>query len=110
MPRASLRNPDEVDPDSDARLGNLDGVAPDGSLDHAHVDGHPCDVPSSLDIPHPEFWLGNVPPSPDISHLADISRWERKAFQLPRLDISKSANSVYPESFTAILHSAAVFS
>ena len=52
--------------------------------------------------------------------------WERRAFQLPRIDISGSADSAYPESFATIfctvpttftrrisqpfLHSAAVFS
>ena len=91
-------------------LGNLNGVAPDGSLHHAHADGHPCDVPSSSDIPHPEFCPGDVPPSPDISHPAPDAGWERKAFQLPRSDISESSDSAYPESFAAILHSAAVFS
>ena len=36
--------------------------------------------------------------------------WERRAFQLPRLDISGSDDSAYPENFAAILHSVAVFS
>ena len=36
--------------------------------------------------------------------------WERKAFQLPRSDISGSTDSAHPEDFTAILHSVAVFS
>nr|CAN60234.1 hypothetical protein VITISV_016498 [Vitis vinifera] len=49
-------------------------------------------------------------PSPDISHPAPDAGWERRAFQLPRLDISGSSDSAYPESFVAILHSAAVFS
>ncbi|RVW87088.1 hypothetical protein CK203_048339 [Vitis vinifera] len=82
----------------------------EGSLHHAHADDPPCDVPSSPDIPHPEFCSGDVPPSSDISHTANISGWERKAFQLPRSNISGSADSAYPENFAAILHSAAVFS
>nr|CAN67549.1 hypothetical protein VITISV_007125 [Vitis vinifera] len=82
----------------------------EGSLHHAHEDSPPCDVPSSPDISHPEFCPGDVPPSPDISYPVDISRWERRAFQLPRSDISGSAESAYPENFTAILHSAAMFS
>ncbi|RVW69014.1 hypothetical protein CK203_061093 [Vitis vinifera] len=36
--------------------------------------------------------------------------WERRAFQLPQSHISGSAYSAYPESFTTILHSAAMFS
>ena len=98
----------------------------EGSLHHAHADGHPCDVPSSSDIPHakfcpgdvpsspdiphPEFYPDDVPPSPDVSHPALNAGWERRAFQLPRLDISGSSESAYSESFAAILHSAAVFS
>ena len=93
--RILLGNPDGVAPDSDVRLGNPNGVAPDGSLHHAHADDHPCDVPSSPDIPHPEFCPGDVPPSPSVSHPADISG---------------SADSAHPEDFAAILHSAAVFS
>ncbi|WKA07176.1 hypothetical protein VitviT2T_025034 [Vitis vinifera] len=49
-------------------------------------------------------------PSPDISHLAPDTGWERRAFQLPRSDISGSSDSAYPESFAAIFHSATVFS
>ena len=66
----------------------------EGSLHHAHADSPPCDVPPSLDISHPV---------PDAG-------WERKAFQLPRSDISRSSDSAYLESFTTILHSVAVFS
>ena len=47
---------------------------------------------------------------PDISHPAPAAGWERRAFQLPRSDVSESSDSAYPESFAAILHSAAVFS
>nr|CAN66513.1 hypothetical protein VITISV_004875 [Vitis vinifera] len=36
--------------------------------------------------------------------------WERRAFQLLWIYISGSSNSTHPEDFTAILHSAAVFS
>ena len=82
----------------------------EGSLHHSHTDGPPCDVPSSPDIPHPEFYPGDVLPSPDISHPADIFGWERRAFQLPWSDISRSSDSAYPESFATILHSVAVFS
>ena len=38
------------------------------------------------------------------------AEWERRAFQLSRSDISGSSDSAHPESFSAILHSAAVFS
>ena len=38
------------------------------------------------------------------------ARWERRVFQLSRSHISGSAYSAYPESFAAILHSAAMFS
>ena len=55
------------------------------------------------DISHPA-------PSPDISHPALDAGWERRAFQLPRSDISGSSDSAYPKSFAAILHSVAVFS
>ena len=47
---------------------------------------------------------------PDISHPTLNAGWERRAFQLPRSDISESSDSAYPQSFAAILHSAAVFS
>ena len=109
----SLGDPDGVD---------LDGVDPDGSLHLAHADGSPCDVPPSsdvsrppfcsaevipsLDVSQPPFCSAEVPPSLDVSHPADISGWERRAFQLPRSDISRSADSAYPESLAAILHSA----
>ena len=36
--------------------------------------------------------------------------WERRAFQLLRLDISESSYTAYPESFATILHNVAVFS
>ncbi|RVW20112.1 hypothetical protein CK203_115703 [Vitis vinifera] len=49
-------------------------------------------------------------PHPDILHPAPDAGWERRAFQLPRSDISKSSDSAYPESFADILHSVAVFS
>ncbi|RVW73184.1 Retrovirus-related Pol polyprotein from transposon 17.6 [Vitis vinifera] len=47
---------------------------------------------------------------PDILHPALDAGWERRAFQLPRSDISGSSDSAYPKSFAAILHSVAVFS
>ena len=37
----------------------------------------------------------------DVSHPADISGWEKRAFQLPRSDISGSTDSAHPESFAA---------
>ena len=43
-PRARLRNPDGVDPDSDARLGNPDGVA---------LDSDACSVSSGGGVPTP---------------------------------------------------------
>ena len=73
--RILLGNLDGVEPDSMAThvlLGKLDGVEPDRSLHLTHADSPPCDVP----------------PSPDISHPAPDAGWERRAFQLPRLDIS----------------------
>ena len=47
---------------------------------------------------------------PNILHSTLDAGWERRAFQLPRSDISGSSESAYPESFAAILNSAAVFS
>ena len=41
-------------------------------------------------------------PSPDISHPAPAAGWERRVFQLPLSDVSRSSNSAYPESFAAI--------
>ena len=73
----------------------------EGSLHLAHADGPPCDVPLSLGISHPKFCPDDVPPSPDISHLAPDAGWERRAFQLPQLDMSGSSNSANPESFFA---------
>nr|CAN70018.1 hypothetical protein VITISV_009525 [Vitis vinifera] len=45
---------------------------------------------------------------PNILHSTLDAGWERRAFQLPRSDISGSSESAYPESFAAILNSAAV--
>ena len=80
------------------------------SPDVSHSEFCLAAVPPSPDVSHPEFCPADVPPSPDISHLAPDVGWERMAFQLPRSDISGSFDSSYPESFAAILHSAAVFS
>ena len=66
----------------------------EGSLHLAHADSPPYDVPPSPDISHPA-------PSPDITHPALDTGWERKAFQLPRSDISGSSDSAYPENFAA---------
>ena len=90
-----------------------------------------------LDVSHPKFISADIPPGcitsgimlrrhstrmfhirnsspptfhPDFSHPAPDAGWERRAFQLPRSNISGSSDSAYPESFAAILHSAAVFS
>ena len=98
--------------------GNPDGVAPDS----------PSDVPPSPDVSHPEFCCANIPPgcltsgilllrhSTRMSHIQnsspptfhpDILRpmldagWERRAFQLPRSNISGSSDSAYLESFAA---------
>nr|CAN71747.1 hypothetical protein VITISV_004372 [Vitis vinifera] len=60
----------------------------------------PANVPPSPDILHPEFCPTNVPPYPDISHPAPDAGWERRTFQLPRLDMSGSYDSAYPESFS----------
>ena len=60
--------------------------------------------PFHLDVSHPEFcYCRHYIRNSDAG-------WERRAFQLPRSDISRSADSAYPENFTAILHSVAVFS
>ncbi|WJZ81309.1 hypothetical protein VitviT2T_001158 [Vitis vinifera] len=40
----------------------------------------------------------DIPPSPDISHPVPDAGWERRAFQLPRSDMSGSSDSAYPES------------
>nr|CAN81466.1 hypothetical protein VITISV_021276 [Vitis vinifera] len=50
--------------------------------------------------PGEEFYPADVPPSPDISHPAPNAGWERRAFQLPRSDMSGSSNSAYLESFS----------
>ena len=79
-------------------------------------------------LENPEFCSANIPPGcltsgilprrhstrmshirnsspptfhPDISHPAADAGWERRAFQLPRSDISGSSNSAYPENFAA---------
>ena len=59
-----------------------------------------ANVPPSQDISHPGFCPADVPPSPDISYPAPDAEWERRAFQLPRSDISGSSDSTYPESFS----------
>ena len=51
-----------------------------------------------LQISHPEFCPADVPHSPDISHPAPDAGWERRAFQLPRSDMSGSSDSAYPKS------------
>ena len=40
----------------------------------------------------------DVPASPDTSHPAPDAGWERRAFQLPRSDMSGSFDSAYPKS------------
>ncbi|RVW64179.1 hypothetical protein CK203_046335 [Vitis vinifera] len=68
------------------------------------------------DVSHPKFFSADIPPGCltseillrqhstrifHIRHLPD-AEWERRAFQLPRSDISGSADSAYPESFATI--------
>ena len=66
------------------------------------------------DVSQPSFFLAEVLAYPNVSqpsfHSANISGWKRRAFQLPRSDISGSDDNAYPESFAAILYSAAGFS
>ncbi|RVW81435.1 hypothetical protein CK203_035147 [Vitis vinifera] len=57
-----------------------------------------ADVPPYPDISHPEFCPADVPPSPDISHPAPTAGWERRAIQLPQLDMSGSSGSAYLEN------------
>ena len=51
----------------------------------------------------------NLPPQMYCIRNSDAG-WKRRAFQLPRSDVSGSADSAHLEDFAAILHSAAVFS
>ena len=65
--------------------------------------------PFHLDVSHPEFCCRRH--SIRMSYIRNLGAgWERRAFQLLQIYISRSSNSADPESFTAILHSAAVFS
>ena len=57
--------------------------------------------------PHPEFSCRRHYTRMFCIRNSD-ARWERRAFQLPRSHVSRSAYSAYPESFAAILHSAAM--
>ena len=63
--------------------------------------------PFHPDVSHPEFCSAAIPFG--YSHPAPDAGWERRAFQLPRSEVSGSSDSAYPESFTTILHSATVF-
>ena len=106
-------------------MGNPDGVIriamrtpcrqAEGSLHLAHADGPPCHIAHSTRGGILSGWRStfskylksrilsvDVPPSLDISHPVLDAGWERRAFQLPRLDISESSDSAYPESFAAI--------
>ena len=66
--------------------------------------------PFHPDVSHPEFCSADIPPGcltsgtfhPDILHPVPNAGWERRAFQLPRSDISGSSDSAYSESFAAI--------
>ena len=86
--------------------------------------------PFHPDVSHPEFYCHHFPPGcitygillpppfhPDVSHPEFCHRrhsirmsyirnsragWERRAFQLLRIYISESSNSVHPENFAAI--------
>ena len=108
-------------------LGNPDGVDLDSHA-HSVSSGRrvptPCTCrrsPLRRSSFHPgkEFYPADFPPSPDISHSEfcpltfhirnSVRRhftssgyltagWERRKFQLPRSDISRSSNSAYPES------------
>ncbi|RVW64913.1 hypothetical protein CK203_041899 [Vitis vinifera] len=77
-----------------------------GSLHLAHADSPlaMCGIAHSTRMYHIR---NSSPPTfhPDISHPTFDAGWERRAFQLPRSDISGSSDSAYPESFAAILHS-----
>ena len=65
--------------------------------------------PFHLDVSHPEFCCRRH--SIRMSYIRNLGAgWERRAFQLLRIYISRSSNSAHPENFAAILHSAAVFS
>ena len=65
--------------------------------------------PFHPDVSHPEFWPGDVPLSPNVSHPANISGWEKRAFQLPRLGIS-GPTALTRRVSQPILHSVAGFS
>ncbi|WKA10593.1 hypothetical protein VitviT2T_028158 [Vitis vinifera] len=88
------------------------------SLFHPGEEFYPAEVPPSPDISHPDIsqpdgrrghfnFPGQTCPDPLIGYLT--SGWERRMFQLLRLDISGSSNSTYPESFLSV-YSVAVFS
>ena len=69
----------------------------EGSLHLTHADGPPCDerhisFHPGRNFVRPTFHLL------DISHPAPDAGWERRAFQLPRSDMSGSSYSAYPES------------
>ena len=132
-PHVLLGNPDGVDLDSHAHSVSSGRRVPTlctcrrsplrRSSFHPGKEFYPADFPPSPDISHSEF-------CPLTFHIRNSVRrhftssgyltagWERRKFQLPRSDISRSSNSAYPESIRgrqfrlpgAILHSAAVFS
>ena len=65
--------------------------------------------PFHPDVSHPKFYCRRH--SIRMSYIRNSGTgWERRVFQLLRIYISGSSNSAHPESFAAILHSAAVFS
>ena len=66
-------------------------------------------TPFHLDVSHPKFYCRRH--SIRMSYIRNSGAgWERRAFQLLQIYISGSDDSAYPESFAAILHSAAVVS
>ncbi|RVW19133.1 hypothetical protein CK203_095143 [Vitis vinifera] len=97
---------------SEIEESSLESMAKDvriGCPDTPSEGGGTCGIVHSTRMSH----IRNSSPStfhPDISHPTLNAGWERRAFQLPRSDISESSDSAYPESFTTILHSVAVFS
>lgn len=53
---------------------------------------------ASLIPPGRKFCTADVPPSPDISQSAPAVEWERRAIQLPQIDMFGSSGNAYPEN------------
>ena len=131
-----IRNLDGVAPDRVTHHISSWGIQMELLLQHSTRMSHiqySAPSPFHPDISHPEFCSAAIlpgcltsgillhrhstrmshirhTPSSDISHPAPDAGWERRVFQLPRSDISKSSDSAYPESFATILHNATMFS